>query len=59
MGIRKIEIRDSALYLYLDKNAQIKEIMQKIVQKVDISRLEIYKPSLHDIFMHTIKGGGK
>jgi ABC-2 type transport system ATP-binding protein len=58
-GIRKIEMRDSALYLSLDKNAQIKEIMQRIVQKVDISRLEIYKPSLHDIFMQIIKGGSK
>lgn len=55
-GIRKIERRDSALYLLLDKNAQSKEIMQKIIQKVDVSRLEVHKPSLHDIFMQTIKG---
>jgi len=55
-GIRKIERRDSALYLLLDKNAQSKEIMQKIIQKIDVSRLEVYKPSLHDIFMQTIKG---
>ena len=55
-GIRKIERRDSALYLLLDKSAQSKEIMQKIIQKIDVSRLEVYKPSLHDIFMQTIKG---
>lgn len=55
-GIRKMELRDSALYLLLDKNAQVKEIMQKIIQKVDVSRLEVHKPSLHDIFMQTIKG---
>lgn len=55
-GIRKIERRDSALYLLLDKNAQSKEIMLKIIQKIDVSRLEVYKPSLHDIFMQTIKG---
>jgi ABC-2 type transport system ATP-binding protein len=55
-GIRRIERRDSALYLLLDKNAQSKEIMQKIIQRIEVSRLEVYKPSLHDIFMQTIKG---
>lgn len=57
-GIRKIELRDSLLYLYLDKNARVKEIMQKIVEKLNVTRLEIHRPSLHDIFMQTIRGNG-
>lgn len=57
-GIRKIELQDGLLYLYLDKNARVTEIMQKIVGKLNVTRLEIHRPSLHDIFMQTIKGNG-
>ncbi len=58
-SIRKIDVQNSVIYLYLDGNAPIRQIMQEIIQTIEISRIEIHKPSLHDIFIQTIKNIGK
>lgn len=53
--IKEIEFDDSQIYLYLDRNASVKETMREIVNNVDVSRIELHKPSLSDIFLQTIK----
>jgi ABC-2 type transport system ATP-binding protein len=57
--VNKIEIKDSVAHLYVDENAPIKAIMQDIVKRVDLSKMEFYKPSLNDIFLQTIKSRKK
>ena len=57
--VNKVEIKDSVAHLYVDENAPIKAIMQDIVKRVDLSKMEFYKPSLNDIFLQTIKGRKK
>jgi ABC-2 type transport system ATP-binding protein len=54
-GIRKIEVQNSVVHLYLDGNSPARQIMQEIIQTIEISRIEIHRPSLHDIFLQTIK----
>jgi ABC-2 type transport system ATP-binding protein len=57
--VNKVEIKDSMAHLYVDENAPIKAIMQEIIKKVDLSKMEFYKPSLNDIFLQTIKSRKK
>ncbi len=54
--VRKIDSINSQIQLYLDGNAPIKEIMRQIITMVDVQRMEIHRPSLHHIFIQTIKG---
>jgi ABC-2 type transport system ATP-binding protein len=54
-GIRKIVVQNSIVQLYLDGNTPARQIMQEIIQTIEISRIEIHRPSLHDIFFQTIK----
>ncbi|MBN2366575.1 MAG: ATP-binding cassette domain-containing protein [Calditrichaeota bacterium] len=53
--VKKIDISDSLVHLYLDGNAPVKDVMQQIINLADVQRLEIHRPSLHDIFIQTIK----
>lgn len=54
-GIRKIAVQNSIVHLYLDGNTPARQIMQEIIRTIEISRIEIHRPSLHDIFLQTIK----
>jgi ABC-2 type transport system ATP-binding protein len=54
--VRKIDSINSQIHLYLDGNAPVKEIMRQIISMVDVQRMEIHRPSLHHIFIQTIKG---
>lgn len=57
--VNKVEVKDSTAYLFVDENAPIKSIMQEIIKKVDISKIEFNKPNLNDIFLQTIKSRKK
>ena len=57
--VNKVEIKNSVAHLFVDENAPIKSIMQDIIKKVDISKMEFNKPSLNDIFLQTIKSRKK
>lgn len=52
--IRKIAIENSRALLYVDDQAPVKQILREIINTLNITRLELYKPSLNDIFMETI-----
>ncbi len=57
--IKEFEFDDSRIYLYPDRNTSVKEVMRQIINTTDVSRIEIHKPSLNDIFLQTIKNETK
>jgi ABC-2 type transport system ATP-binding protein len=54
-NIRHIDFLEKEANIYTEGNDSARTIMQEILKRVDIVRMETHKPSLHDIFMKTIK----
>ena len=54
-NIRHIDFMEKAANIYTEGSDSARNIMQEIVRRVDIVRMEKHKPSLHNIFMKTIK----
>ncbi|MEJ2633687.1 MAG: ATP-binding cassette domain-containing protein [Calditrichia bacterium] len=53
--LQKIVLEDSRALLYVDENAPVDLLLKEIVSSVNITRFELSKPSLNDIFLKIIK----
>jgi ABC-2 type transport system ATP-binding protein len=54
-NIRHIDFLAKEANIFTEGNDSARSIMQEILKRVDIVRMETHKPSLHDIFMKIIK----
>ncbi len=53
--LKKVIVENGRAHLYVEENAPIKEVLREIVNRFEISRLELYEPGLNDIFLETIQ----
>jgi ABC-2 type transport system ATP-binding protein len=58
-NIKHIEINGNLAHLYTESGEASRAIMREIIKKTDIVRMETHKPSLHDIFMKSVKSEDK
>ncbi len=53
--IQKIVVENRRAILHIDKNVSLAPVLQRIVSTVNITKLEVNKPSLNDVFLETIR----
>lgn len=54
-NIERMTIKNSRAFLEMNEKNDVKKIMNEVIKTVDVSRIEIVKPSLQDIFLKTIQ----
>ncbi|HFE64184.1 MAG TPA: ATP-binding cassette domain-containing protein [Caldithrix sp.] len=54
--IQKISVKNSRAILSINEKAPIREILQEIINSVNVTKIEINKPNLNDIFLQAVKG---
>ena len=58
-SIKHIELNANVANIYTESGESSRAIMREIIKKTDIVRMETHKPSLHDIFMKSVKSENK
>ncbi|GAB4381373.1 MAG: ATP-binding cassette domain-containing protein [Calditrichia bacterium] len=53
--LQKMTVKNSRAYLYIDESAPINQILTEIINRINVTKIEINKPSLKDIFLETLK----
>jgi ABC-2 type transport system ATP-binding protein len=56
-GIKKCYFEKQHAKLFVDEKIQAGEVLQEIIGKVNISRVEVNRPTLEDIYSEVIKNG--
>lgn len=54
--IQKISVKNSRAILSVNEKAPLREILQEIINSVNVTKIEINKPNLNDIFLQAVKG---
>ncbi len=55
-SVEEVRKKDGCVEVYLKNDADMNKILSEIVRENNISRFEIYEPSLNDIFINVVEG---
>ncbi len=53
-NLQKVTVEGNRAQIYLEDNVPEREVFRDIIEKFNVTKLELYEPSLNDIFMQTI-----
>ena len=56
-NVSDIEIEDNEVSFNIKNNVNIKDFLSFISDKIEVDEISVVKPPLHEIFVHTAKGG--
>lgn len=58
INISNFEKRNDRAEFYLDSSFELNDFMEELNNRLDLKEISITSPSLHDIFISTVGGGG-
>lgn len=50
-GVKKLVLEKQTARLYIDNRIPARKVLELILQSVNVTRLEVYRPRLHDIYL--------
>ncbi|MCF8000877.1 MAG: ATP-binding cassette domain-containing protein [Halanaerobiales bacterium] len=56
-NVSDLEIEDNEVSFNIKNNVNIKDFLSFISDKIEVDEISVVKPPLHEIFVHTAKGG--
>ncbi|NOX38804.1 MAG: ATP-binding cassette domain-containing protein [Calditrichaeota bacterium] len=58
-GVRKFLLQNQVARLYVDPNQPVQKVLDQIIKQVRITRLEVNRPSLEDIYLEAVNNQGE